>query len=165
MRIVDTGRHKWKLVLNTVVLILAFAGVAKREFDVDQPSFFERVLIDTFGPIQEVVSDVHGGVRDFFQHYLLNVTASKENVQLKNQIATLNRDLFQYKELERENLRLKDLLTFGETLQQTKVLAQVVSWDSTAAIKVIRINKGSEDGVRLQSVVVTAEGLVGYVYR
>lgn len=165
MRLAETGRQKWKLIVNTLVLVLALSGVARRDLDVTRVSFFERFLIDTFGPIQEVVTDIHRSVRDFFTHYITNVNASEENQKLRQSISELKMELFQAEETLRENKRLKDLLAFGEQLVQKKVLAQVVSWDATSNQKVIRINKGSKDGVRLQSVVVTSDGLVGYVNR
>lgn len=165
MRLAETGRQKWKLIVNTLVLVLALSGVARRDLDVTRVSFFERFLIDTFGPIQEVVTDIHRSVRDFFTHYVTNVDASVENQKLRQNISELQMQLFQAEETLRENKRLKDLLAFGDQLAQKKVLAQVVSWDATSNQKVIRINKGSKDGVRLQSVVVTSDGLVGYVNR
>lgn len=165
MRLVETGRQKWKLFVNIFVLVVALSGVARRDLDVNRVSFFERFLIDTFGPIQEVVTDVHHSVRDFFKHYLLNVDASKQNALLRQEISKLKMEIFQAEETLRENKRLKELLAFGDQLTQKKVLAQVVSWDATSNLKVIRINKGSKEGIRLQSVVVTSDGLVGYVNR
>lgn len=165
MRFAETGRQKWKLIVNIFVLFVALTGVARKDLDVTKVSLFESFLIDTFGPIQEVVTDVHRSIRDFFDHYITNVDASKENIKLRQEISQLNMRIFESEETFRENERLKNLLAFGDQLTEKKVLAQVVSWDATSNLKVIRINKGSRDGVKLQSVVVTAEGLVGYVNR
>ena len=44
-------------------------------------------------------------------------------------------------------------------------MAQVVSWDASNDFKVLRINKGENDGLKVLSPVITMTGLVGYVYR
>ncbi|MEK6625079.1 MAG: rod shape-determining protein MreC, partial [Bdellovibrionota bacterium] len=77
----------------------------------------------------------------------------------------LHQKLFAMTELELENKRLKALLAFGEEMQIGRVLAQIVAWDANSDFKVMRVNKGINDGVKLQATVVTAGGLVGYVYR
>jgi len=61
--------------------------------------------------------------------------------------------------------KLRELVKYGEELNRKKIIARVVSWDSADDYKVVRINRGLKDGVKLQSVVMSAEGLVGYVYR
>ncbi|MGB0452612.1 MAG: rod shape-determining protein MreC [Bacteriovoracaceae bacterium] len=165
MRFLETGQQKWKLVVNFLVLVLALTSITQRSLEVDRGSFFERVLIDTFGPIQKMVTSFHQSVGDVFDHYVMNVNASKNNTRLSQEIEKLNYQLFELEETRRENARLKDLLAFGREVDAKKVLAQVVSWDATSDLKSIRINKGASDGVKLQSVVVTAQGLVGYIYR
>ena len=46
-----------------------------------------------------------------------------------------------------------------------RILAQIVSYDANSDFRVLRINKGSGDGIKLQSTVVTSDGVVGYIYR
>ena len=80
-------------------------------------------------------------------------------------VLVLKEKIFAFEELAKENRRLKELLQFEEGLSIKGVLAQVVGWDTSSDFKSLRINRGSKDGLRLQSTVVTAEGVVGYVYR
>ena len=56
-------------------------------------------------------------------------------------------------------------MAFGEQSSYRTILAQIVAWDSTSDFKVIRINKGLKSGIGLQSTVITADGLVGHVFR
>src|SRR5690606_20693024 len=77
----------------------------------------------------------------------------------------LQSELLATMEITKENQRLKELLKFGQIQDHQEILAQIVAWDASSDFRVIRINKGSKDGVRLQAPVVTAAGVVGYIYR
>ena len=160
-----TESFKQKMVINIAVLLLSIYGISNRDFKSSETSAFDKVLIDLFTPLQELVSYSQRSLKSSVEHYFLIVSASKENENLKRKVAVLENMLFKFRELERENLRLKNLLKFGQEIPKEKVLAQIVGWDSTSSRKIIRINKGESDGVRRFSTVVTADGVVGYIYQ
>lgn len=165
MRLIEDKDRRQRAILNIIVLLISFVGVAKRNQSLDETSAFENILINSFAPIQSSVTNVRTEVASFFDHYVANLSASRENVQLERRVAELESQINAFEELERENQRLKNLLQFGQGLGYKKILAQVVAWDASSDYRVIRINKGLSDGVRLQSPVVTSQGLVGYIYR
>lgn len=165
MNLQQSDSKKLKIGLNIFVLALALYGVSKRQYDYEQMTRFESLMIDTFAPVQRLVTAGQEQVGGFFRHYALNISASKKNQELKQQIDELQGTLFSLQEMEKENLRLKQLLEFGEDIPGKKVMAQIVAWDASSDFKTLRINKGQRDGLLLQSTVVTSEGLVGYVYR
>ncbi len=122
-------------------------------------------MIDTLAPLQRSAFYLHRQIKDIFLHYALNVRVSKENVELKKEIKEFKKKIYELSEIERENKRLKELLAFGQQTTYRKVLAKIVAWDATSDFKVIRINKGLESGIALQSTVITADGLVGHIFR
>ena len=126
---------------------------------------FEGVLIDSFAPLQEGVTSSKDQVESFFTNYMLNVNASKTNVELRKEVDFLNQNIFELEEVRLENGRLKKLLGFVEQRKERRVIAQIVAFDASGEKDVIRINKGRSDGLKIFSPVVTAQGLVGYVYR
>ena len=154
-----------KIIINLFVLLISLYGVSKKDFTNEQASIFDSFLINSFAPIQRTVVFVKNTVNDFFDHYLFMINASMENQELKKKIMELENKIFQLEELKDENERLKKLLQFGGEIPRTKVLAQIVGWDSSAHFKVLRINKGLKDGIRSLSTVVTYSGLVGHIYR
>jgi len=156
---------KQKIVINILVLLLSLHGISQRDFRKNETSAFEKILLSVFTPIQELVTFTQNSIKSSMNHYLLIVNKSKDNEKFKKKVSVLENMLFKYKELERENLRLKDLLKFGQEIPRQKVLAQVVAWDATSTRKVLRINKGEADGVSLNSTVVTSNGVVGYIYQ
>jgi rod shape-determining protein MreC len=165
LNLIQNDSKKLKIGLNIAVLSLALYGVSKRQYDYEQSTKFQSLMIDTFAPVQRAVTSSQESISSFFKDYALNVSASKQNEILLQEIAELESKLFSVSEMTQENRRLKDLLQFGEEMSGTKVMAQIVAWDSSSDFKTLRINKGLKDGLQLQSTVVTADGLVGYVYR
>lgn len=156
---------KWKLVNNLLVVALALWGIATQSFNLKDVSAFEGFLIEAFAPIQRGTVSVKERVASMFDHYVMIVNTSKENVQLRKTVDELENKIFEYQEVRKENERLKQLLQFGKEIPREKVLAQIVSWDASNEFKVLRINKGSSDGLKKMSPVITMNGLVGYVYR
>ena len=157
--------QKIKVILNILVCAIALYRVSTRDFEKQETSAFENIMIDFFAPMQKSVTFVHNSFNSVFDNYIANVNASKENAKLQMVMSDLKSQIFSYKEMELENIRLKGLLDFGEDLPYKKVLAQVVARDASSDFRVLRINKGLSDGLKLQATVVTGSGLVGFVYR
>lgn len=165
MKLVDNEERKTKFVINGVILAIALFGMSRRDYVFQKTSLAERVIIDLIAPVQSAITSFERGIASYVDDYVLNLNASKENKKLKTKIAELQNEIFSFQEQIKESNRILDLIKFGEQIERKKVIARVVSWDSADDYKVVRINRGRRDGIKLQSVVTSAEGLVGYVYR
>ncbi len=164
MKIVNES-SKTKIVNNLVVGIFAIYGISQKKFNLDEPSLFNQIVTEVVSPLQASLANSKKSLASLWENYLLIVNTSKENTVLKKQISRLESDIFTMEEVRKENLRLKRLLNYSEQVGSQKVLAQVIGWDSANEFKVIRINKGTRDGIQIMSPVITDNGLVGYVYR
>ena len=165
MKFIDQSGKRLKVGLNVVVLMAALLSFLRKDEVAKETSFFENIMIDSFAPLQ-------GGIAFFWRKivmlkddYWANLNASRENILLKREMARLEQKLFASQETLYENERLKKLLGFVQNISSEKILARVVAWDSNSDFKVLRIDKGLKDGIRLQSAVVTDKGVVGYIYR
>jgi rod shape-determining protein MreC len=165
LKLVDNEERKTKFVINGVILAIALFGMSRRDYVFQKASLAERVIIDLIAPVQSAITSFERGIASYVDDYVLNLNASKENKKLKTKIAELQNEIFSFQEQIKESNRILDLIKFGEQIERKKVIARVVSWDSADDYKVVRINRGRRDGIKLQSVVTSAEGLVGYVYR
>ncbi len=165
MKIAISENSKIKLINILLVLIFSIYGVSKKSFKHDEVSTFQSVMMEVFAPLQQGTMSLKERVDYVFTHYFFLIETSKKNQILKKKIQELENAIFQFEEVQKENERLKELLKFGEDIPREKVLAQVVGWDSSNEFKVLRINKGKKDGIKLKSPVITINGLVGYVYR
>jgi len=130
-----------------------------------EQTFFEQLIVEFFAPTQMALTTLKTKGKEFFADYLANVSAQQQNRTLQTEVATLKNKLLSFREIEEENLRLKQLFNFQEKFSGKKLLAQIVSRDVNNAFQMIRLNKGSSDGVIPQSPVVTADGLIGHIYR
>ncbi len=156
---------KTKIVNNFLVGFLAIYGISQKNFQLDEPTLFEKIVTEIISPVQEGITSSKQNLSSLWDNYLMIVDTAKENEALHKQISVLESDLFSVEEIRKENLRLKQLLNYSDELTHQKILAQVVGWDSANEFKVIRINKGTQQGIRVMSPVITNQGLVGYVYR
>lgn len=121
--------------------------------------------MDSFAPFQKVITITKIKVTSFFSHYLMNLDASLENKLLKSKLEELEQQNFFREQVAKENERLKQMLNFAENRVENRILARVVAFDASSDHKVIRINRGKNQGVLLRSPVITFHGLVGYVFR
>ena len=165
MKIIGERGQRVNFLTNFAVLGISLYVAFRQEYVFKKTSVFEYLMIESFTPVQRSITYVKGTISSFFDNYIGNINASKDNYLLKKNISMLEDRLFHFEELGRENQRLKSLLNFSETVVGKKVLAQIVAMDSSSDYRVYRINKGSADGISIQSPVVTGEGLVGYVFR
>jgi rod shape-determining protein MreC len=145
--------------------IVAIYGISQKQFNLSEPSLFHQIVTEVISPMQEGLASSKKNLSSLWDNYLSIVNTSKENTVLKKQISRLESDLTTMEEIRKENLRLKRLLSFSDELSHTKVMAQVVGWDSANEFKVIRLNKGTRHGIKTMAPVITDHGLVGYVYR
>lgn len=86
-----------------------------------------------------------------------------ENIKLKNELDQLKVFISSSKELTLENQRLKKLLSFKEQLSFSTISARVIGRDPNNWSKGLLIDKGTQSGVRVGSVVIAEAGLVGRI--
>ena len=156
---------KTKIVNNLIVGIIAIYGISQKHFTLGESSLFHKIVGEVVSPVQEGLASSKKSLSMLWDNYLSIVDTSKENTVLMKQISRLESDLTSMKEIRKENLRLKRLLSFSDEVTHQRVMAQVVGWDSANEFKVIRINKGTRHGIKTMVPVITDHGLVGYVYR
>ncbi len=99
-------------------------------------------------------------VRYYSWNFLDAVGKQKE---YRERIHSLESQLGRYRELERENHRLKRLLNFSLPLATRTIGVRVIGEDVTPWKKVVLLDKGSHDGLKKDMVVVAPEGLVGRI--
>jgi len=157
----DSGKKIWIIifVIFSVFCIIFFAARGRYAAPLG-----ERVAITVLAPLQNIVAKVGNEI-----HYATSglweiVTVYRQNQMLKSEVEQLRAMNLQSNELASENERLRTLLGYKQAaVQFDLVTAEVVSRDSATWTDVIIINRGTNDGVKKDMVVVTAQGLVGNV--
>lgn len=125
--------------------------------------WYEQWAWNLVSPITSLFAWVKANVKELGDHYLFLAGAAKESEQWQNKWLAARQKLVQLEELEQENERLTRLLELQQNQWPSGIAARVVAFDPRSEFRVIRIGKGSADGIRSDLPVVALDGLVGKV--
>jgi rod shape-determining protein MreC len=159
---------QWLRRLRTAAVVFAFLGVFLYVFSLnfrppERMDGLQRSIVETVGPLIKVIGNGSKFIEDLVKEYVWLKQARRENESLKSQVAKLEQRLTDYQEAYIENLRLRRLLDFKNTVQSQTIAAQVVTHDLTGWFQTLIIDKGFLDKVAPDMAVVNDEGVVGRV--
>ncbi len=148
----------WVLAILCIIMMLLTASYKYK------PAFFNKILT----PIVTVPQKAISKVVDWNEH---RVTYNKEYDELVSDMEELEKenealmiDNSKVEELEKENQRLTEMLGVSESYPEyEQVTARVISKDPTNWYDTFIVDKGTDDGIQPNMVVVTRGGLVGKV--
>ena len=124
----------------------------------------DRVVIAMTAPVEKlIVATVHAG-QDAWHGYLALGLVREENVLLRRELLQERARTGTFAETKAENDRLRRLLDYTDKQGPVRSLvAPVVAVGASPHSHVLRIARGSEDGVHRGMPVVAPEGVVGTV--
>lgn len=133
----------------------------------DRPTLtpVEKIIKGVVTPLESGVTRVLNSIGDTVGSVFSIGNIKAENKNLKQRVSTLESENLLLKEYEYQNLRLRELLIFKDTISRSyeTVSASVVALNPSNTDKTVTINRGENDGVRKNMAVVTSLGLVGHV--
>jgi len=88
-----------------------------------------------------------------------------ENRRLRRQLVDKTLLETEARELIQQNERLRQLLDFRARTTFNLIAAEVIGYSSDEGVRGLLINRGAESGVTPNQAVITADGLVGRVFR
>ncbi len=163
-------RYKNPLVLMAVlfVQIIALATQVKRPLDPKAPRASETRLIrvwavTAFTPVEHALISTGHFFRHGWNNYVDLHDARKQNQELQQEITRLRLEQVRMKEDAEQARRLQALLGFRERFIGQTMAAQVIGTSGTEQSRVIYIDRGSRDGIRIDMPVITPDGIVGKI--
>ena len=160
MTIFFENRPKWGFYIFILLsLILLSLSIGKGQ----EWSLAEKLAVEITAPFQKVFTGTIFTARDTWRNYFFLVETRQENLVLKRKISFLKSENSRYQELLLANQRLQKLLNFQENTDEPLLPARVIGWDSSGLFKSIIIDKGENDGLKINMPVVNSEGAVGRV--
>lgn len=114
-------------------------------------------------PIVAVSSGITNGVKDFWRNYIWTVGARAENKQLRQALQQLTLLNNSYEQAKQENARLRRLLDLNESISHESIGARVIARTPSFLSNLIYIDRGSADGVQVDSAVISGDGIIGRV--
>jgi len=124
-----------------------------------------NVVGTIISPIQSVCTSCTNGVKNFVGNVFSADEKAKENEKLKEEILTLEAELRMLDGYKTENEELRSMIELKETRTDfDSIGANVIGKKTDEKSSIITLDKGSKDGVTVNSIVFVPEGLVGVVF-
>lgn len=153
---------KWLLGLALILLPLVSINVEKnRKGD----GWIDRPFYLVAQNLQSVFFKFSSGITDTTKDYLNLIDIKKQIQATQAQNTELKARLTLFNELLAENERLKNLLNFRVQTQMELLPAQVIARDLDPDHRTLTINRGTQHGLKRGQAVITAEGVLGYVFK
>ncbi len=154
-------KGKWPVLAIAALIILLLICIHATAGSRDRLSLAERGFRDLMAPLQSGAISVSENLRDGSSAKKL----AEENAALKEQVSALQEALMDQKELAAENKRLRLLLAYTETLDESwePSVARVIGRNTDNWYHTITIKGGSNKGYRTNMPVVNSDGLVGRI--
>jgi rod shape-determining protein MreC len=157
------------LVVVLVSVSLAVITLDYREGETGPLAGLGRTALAAMAPLQQAVTTVTRPIGDFFSGLVHLPSLEDQNQRLQREIDALSAEAAVQTDRESQIEQLSNLLGLKESLTPTSVAAVVIANGLSNFRYTITINRGSDDGVKLDQPVVTgseqAPILVGRVTR
>jgi len=124
-----------------------------------------KILSVALQPIQALVSAPSSIGRNVSKTVASRADLRAENLRLRQEALVVNARLQRMTALEAENARLRALLDSTARVDDSILIAEIVSVDMNPFRNTIVINKGGRDGAYVGQAVIDADGIVGQITR
>lgn len=157
---------KGKIIVILIVVAATILGVtAYRAFSTGSVNVLSDIAGAVLTPIQKGIGKLAAYGANYFGYFNDVDRLREENDQLKERVSQLESDLSDFEKYKSENERLKEYLEIkDEHPEFVFEMADVIAREPGNWFDVFTIDKGSLNGLGIQDVVITSEGLVGYIY-
>lgn len=161
-----SGFFKSRFFIGLVAFTLVvFIFMMLSTIDREKTSFVGNAVGVVVTPVQKFFWNIGDGVGNFFSNMKDMAEYKSKYEKAEKKIQELEEDTRELQKLQTENKRLRSMLDLkSENPQYSYTSASVIAKDSGNWYSTFTINRGSSSGISKNDVVVTAEGVVGYVY-
>jgi len=156
-----TERRPYLLLL--VLLTLNLGLMSSRIKNAGQRSLLEEGVIALLSPFLKAAHGIGNGLSGTWGSYVSLQGVERENQRLRREMDGLALKAQQTEESRQELARLRELLDLRESVAWTTVAAHVIARGADGSARIVTLDRGSHDGVRLNMPVVTPRGIVGRV--
>jgi rod shape-determining protein MreC len=152
-----------------VVLSLVLITVSFRQPTGGALSGIESAGVTVLRPFEVGAERVARPFRDAYGYFNGLVHAKRENTRLRAQVDRLRGEVIQNQTAQKENVELRDLLRYIDgprfPSDYLAVNTRIISSPPSDFDQHVAIAAGSEDGITIDTPVITQDGLVGTVTR
>lgn len=165
--IIGVLKKKFIPFIVVVSIVIGAITAAKHIFFKDSEgkvNFISDAVGIVISPVQGAFSWVFDNISHIGVYFSNLDRLEKENVQLKKNVLQLQTDLSEKEKYEQENERLRGLLDLKIVNKNYDTVgAAVIAREADFGTGVIKIDKGTINGISKNDVVIDSGGLVGYI--
>ena len=154
---------KNKLAVTIVVLSVAFLGIIAFSLK-SNSNIISSGVGSVISPLQKIIYNANDKLKGSFE-FLVNFSKVKqENEELAKKNAELENKLIEYNRMKDENTRLREMFDYSQAHENYNYLGcNIVGYSGGDISNGYIIDKGINDGVKRDMIVITPAGLVGKV--
>ncbi|MDS0528013.1 rod shape-determining protein MreC [Clostridium sp. SHJSY1] len=154
---------KNKLTVTVIVLSVAFLGLIIYTANKDT-SGVQGAAGTALNPIQKIAYNINRGVKNSVDFFLNFSQVKEENKELTKENEDLKSQLLEYSHLKEENDNFRSILDFKEQHNNYNYIAtNIISYSGGGIIDGYTVDKGQNDGIEKNMIVISPKGLVGQV--
>jgi len=159
------GRYRNVTFLAAAIFlqILGLAIQIKRSTQNESSRLIRLWAVSIVAPLEKGIVRVQGGASGVWHNYFYLRGVRQENRDLREQIEQLRLEQVRLKQDAEQARRLQSLLGFKEQFIGATKAAQVIGSSGSEQSRLVYIDKGSNDGIKNEMPVITADGVVGKV--
>ena len=153
--------RKLKAIAATVVILLVIGIIkdGRANFPV-----VNRIILTILSPVNFVLNSLGSGVQNTKTYFTFRKDLVEKNTQLQKENDNLRQENADLIAMKAENERLTQLLKFKNLHPNLEfTAAKVISRDMGDFKDTVLIDKGEEDGLKLNMSVINGSGLIGIV--
>jgi len=159
------GRYRNVSILAAAIFlqIVGLAVQVKRQTE-NQSSRLIRVwAVTAVTPLEKAIVRLQTGATGIWRNYLYLRGVRQENRDLQQQIQQLQLEHVRLRQDAEQARRLQALLGFKEQFIAQTTAAQVIGSSGSEQSRIVYIDKGSNQGIKRDMPVISADGVVGKV--
>ena len=157
-------RQKNKLAATVIGLSVIFLGIIIYTTNNGSKNAISSGVGSAINPLQKIVYSISDTVKETLDFFLNFSTVKEENNNLTKENIELKNKLLEYDKLKEENERLREVLNFTESKNKYNYIGtEIIGYSGESYSDGYIIDKGENEGIQKDMIVISAKGLVGQV--
>lgn len=153
------------LVAILFAQVLGLAVQVRRGSDSESTRLIRVWAVGAVTPFEKAIVWAQSGSANLWHNYFYLRGVRQENRDLKYEIQRLRLEQVRLSQDAAQARRLQALLGFKEQFVSKTLAAQVIGFSGSELSRAVYIDKGSDEGLKRDMAVITADGVVGKVLR
>lgn len=154
---------KNKLAVTVVVLSVAFLGIIFISLK-GNSNFISSGVGSVISPLQKIIYKANDKLKGSLDFLINFSNVKQENQELREKNAELENKLVEYNRMKDENTQLRSMFDYSQDNQNYNYLGcNIVGYSGGNISNGYIIDKGTNDGLKKDMIIITSVGLVGKI--